>query len=108
MNMHEGVTEDGVLSTCGICGCEVYMLDPEEMDWICDPCSMDGWSGIQSAWKLIPGDQIRVGRRTAVVLSTEDFGKQVWLECRDENGENFAVIRRNAQKVYIHSDRVEL
>ena len=35
---HEGVFEDGVLSTCGICQRQIHMLDPEEMDWICDDC----------------------------------------------------------------------
>ena len=49
---HEGVFEDGVLATCGICGVRTHMLDPEEMDWICDPCSTAGWTGFTSAYMV--------------------------------------------------------
>jgi hypothetical protein len=106
--MHEGHTEDGVLSTCGICGCQVHMLDPEEMDWICDPCSLDGWSGFKSAWRVTPGDVVKIGSNKLVVLGTEDFGKQVWLECRREDGTEAAWVQRCTTKLYVQANREEL
>jgi hypothetical protein len=106
--MHEGVTEDGVLSTCGICGCQVYMLDPDEMDWICDPCSLDGWSGFKSAWKLTPGDVIHRRGQRLVVLYNEGFGKRVMLSLRGESGVEFDAIFRAVDKIYVHCDREEV
>jgi hypothetical protein len=106
--MHEGVYEDGVLSTCGICGCQVHMLDPDEMDWICDPCSLDGWSGVQSAWRLRRGDVIHRNCSRLVVLDEESFGKRVMLGLRAENGAEFNILFRATDKVYVHSDRVAL
>lgn len=106
--MHEGVCEDGVLSTCGICGCQVHMLDPEEMDWICDPCSMDGWSGIQSAWRLRRGDRIHRKGSSFVVLFEESFGKRILLSLRGEQGQVFDLMLRATDKVYIHMNREEV
>jgi len=105
--MHEGVTEDGVLSTCGICGCQVHMLDPEEMDWICDPCSLDGWSGFKSAYRLRRGDVIHRNGQRLVVLYDEGFGKRVLITLKGEKGQEFEVMLRATDKVYIHMDRDE-
>jgi len=105
--MHEGHTEDGVLSTCGICGCEVYMLDPAEMDWICDPCSLDGWSGFKSAWRLRRGDIIHRRGESFTVLYEEAFGLKVLLSLRGEKGQEFDLMLRATDKVYIHLDRDE-
>jgi len=110
--MHEGHTEDGVLSTCGICGCEVYMLDPAEMDWICDPCSLDGWSGFKSAWRLRRGDVIH---RTLkgygeqfVVLFEESFGKRILVTLRGTKDVQFDLMLRATDKVYVHCDREDV
>jgi len=103
--MHEGVTEDGVLSTCGICGCQVYMLDPAEMDWICDPCSMDGWSGIRKAYRLRRGDVISWGGRRMVILQEEDWGKRRVFQVRKDDGTTGDLVMRSIQAVYIHTDR---
>jgi len=102
--MHEGHVEDGVLSTCGICGCEVYMLDPDEMSWICDPCSMDGWSGFKSAYRLRRGDVIHRRGERFVVLFEESFGKRILVELRGEKGQVFDLMLRATDKVYVHTD----
>jgi len=106
--MHEGVVEDGVLATCGVCGCETHMLDPEEMDWICDPCSMDGWSGIQSAWRLRRGDRIHRNGKAMVVLYEDPMGKRILIGVRDEDGKVFDLMLRATDKVYIHMNREDV
>jgi hypothetical protein len=105
--MHEGITEDGRICDCKICGVTTHMLDPEEMNEVCDDCSLAGWGATKSVWKLTRGDVVHIGKRTAVVLSTEDFGKQTWLELRDATGE-FAVVQRNATQVHVHMDKQDV
>jgi hypothetical protein len=108
MNMHDGVVEDGVLATCGICGCRVHMLDPEEMDWICDPCSMDGWSGTKSAWRLRRGDVIHRNGQQFVVVYDEGFGKRVMITLKGESGVEFDIMLRATDRVYIHMNRQDV
>jgi hypothetical protein len=105
MNMHEGVVEDGVLATCGICGCQVHMLDPEEQDWICDPCSMDGWSGTKSAWRLRRGDVIHRNGEALAVVYDESFGKRVCITVQGEKGQIFDLMLPAVARVYIHMNR---
>jgi len=106
---HEGVFEDGVLATCGICGVRTHMLDPEEMDWICDPCSTAGWTGFTSAYKLRPGNVISLKGDAYVVLSTDQVGKWTELEYRPVNGEaKFLRFFRATRKVYIHGQGVPI
>jgi hypothetical protein len=105
--MHnEGPEEDGVLSACGICGCEVYMLDPEEMDWICDPCSYDGWSGFKTAYRLSAGDVISVKTTRCVVTYVEDHGKRVIVGVTGYRTPE--LLFRATDKVYIHMTREEV
>ena len=106
---HEGVYEDGVLATCGICGCRVHMLDPDEMDWICDPCSTAGWAGFTSAWKLRPGNVISLRGDAYVVLGTDEVGKWTELELRPVNGaERQLRFVRGTRKVYVHEEGVPI
>lgn len=106
---HEGVFEDGVLATCGICGVRTHMLDPEEMDWICDPCSTAGWTGFTSAYKLRAGNVISLKGESYVVLSTDQVGKWTELEYRPVNGEaKYFRFFRATRKVYIHGQGVPI
>ncbi|RPH69118.1 hypothetical protein EHM76_07305 [bacterium] len=99
---HEGVYEDGVLSTCGICGCRVHMLDPDEMDWICDPCSTAGWAGTISAWKLRKGHIVSLNGNTHAVVSADMVGKWVEVETRDCKGDLGLRFMRATKRVYVH------
>ena len=101
---HEGVYEDGVLSTCGICGCRVHMLDPDEMDWICDPCSTFGWSGTLSAWKLQQGHIVSLNGSTELVLRMDHRGKLVSFETKDCKGDFVLRFRKATARIYIHAD----
>jgi len=107
---HEGVYEDGVLATCGICGCRVHMLDPEEMDWICDPCSTEGWAGFTSAYKLRRGNVICLRQRVFEVLGTSEVNRFTELELRERGDESEAKILRfvrSTRKVYVHEQGVD-
>ena len=100
---HEGVFEDGVLSTCGICGCRVHMLDPDEMDWICDPCSTEGWAGFTSAYKLRRGNVVSIRGTVYTVLGTSEVGRFTELELRDHAKPGTALrFMRGTAKVYVH------
>jgi len=82
------------------------MLDPEEMDWICDPCSMEGWSGFKSAWRLEPGDVIWLGQQgSATILAVEDHARLRWLTLRWEDGDQGNAGISQTRKVYVHTDR---
>jgi hypothetical protein len=98
---HEGVYEDGVLATCGICGCRVHMLDPEEMDWICDPCSTEGWAGTISAWKLQQGHVVSFRGVTELVLRVNSRGKRVSFETRTPTGDYLLRFRDGDARIYI-------
>jgi hypothetical protein len=99
---HEGVFEDGVLATCGICGCRVHMLDPEEMDWICDPCSTEGWAGVKQARKLRRGHRVSIRGREGLVVSANDVGRYVELEMLDGEGNFILRFIRGHVPVYVH------
>jgi hypothetical protein len=100
---HEGVYEDGVLSTCGICGRQVHMLDPEEMDWICDPCSTEGWTGTIPAWKLQQGHIVSLRGSTELVLRVDDRDKRVSFETSGPRG--FLLrFRPMTARIYIRAD----
>jgi len=99
---HEGVFEDGELAHCGICQRQVHMLDPQEMDWICDDCSTEGWSGVKQAWKLRRGHRVSIRGKQALVISVNDVGRYVELEMLDSEGNFILRFMRGYLPVYVH------
>jgi hypothetical protein len=99
---HEGVFEDGVLATCGICGVETHMLDPEEMDWICDPCSTEGWAGVKQARKIRRGHRVSIRGRQGLVISADNVGRFVEIETIDPDGNTSLRFMRHEKLVYVH------
>ena len=101
---HEGVYEDGRLAACGVCGRVTHMLDPEEMDWICDPCSTDGWAGTLPVWKLQQGHVVSLkGDGTSeLVLRVDHRGRRVSFETRTPGGDYVLRFRAVTRRVYVH------
>lgn len=105
--MHEGTIEDGRIVDCAICARTVHMIDPEEMNEVCDDCSFAGWGHVKKAYLLRRGDVIwRRGRRS-VVLQEEDWGKRRMLQVRDMDGQVGDLCLRALDLVHVHMDRDE-
>jgi hypothetical protein len=78
------------------------MLDPEEQDWICDPCSTDGWAGTTSAWKLRRGHVVSLKHERHLVLAVDEVGRFIGVETLDPNGAFVLRFMRATKRVYVH------
>jgi len=105
--MHEGAVEDGRICDCQICGVTTHMLDPKEMNEVCDDCSFAGWGHVKMAYRLRRGDVIFRGGRQSVILQEEDWGKRRMLQVRDDDGKVGDLLLRSTDLVHVHMDRQE-
>jgi hypothetical protein len=105
--MNDGTVEDGRIVDCRICGVTTHMIDPEEMNEVCDACSIGGWGHVKKAYLLRRGDVIFRGGRQSVILQEEDWGKRRMLQVRDDDGKVGDLLLRSTDLVHVHMDRQE-